>query len=180
VFALPACNQASAGSARANVRYRVFEVPAAVADKLVDPATRTQVDESTYFIALLQSAALDELIKSVPDQRSFFIDRTATIDLWPRVAHGWSYSRADGEFLGGGSGGVFLGVRLNNRVHEIHIESGIVTHNLNSEYSSARIFYEGPAPENQAIVFIRPFSRFEGTQLFHVVAFETSQWSDRK
>jgi len=169
------CQSNDGGSASADIRYRVFEAPADIVDKVVPNANRSQLDSSAYSVAQVSATDLELLLKSISARPGLLVDHSRRISWWPRIADSWSYSRADGTLLGGGGGAGFLGVRQKRGIREIRIEYD-VTHSINTrETIQLKVLYEG-AISGEAIVLLKPFEREDGTRLVHVLAFEASNW----
>lgn len=173
---LAGCSPNNAGSARADVRYRVFEVPMAALDDLLPPAARSTNGGEAYETARPAPAVLEQLIAGLEPKPGMLAESLRSVGWWPHVADTWAYSRADGELLGGGTGTGFLGVRAAGGGQEFRLEYSI-THSINLDKPfQAEIQYEGPAPVQQPLVFVRPFVRADGTARAHVISFETMNW----
>lgn len=170
------CQSKDGGSACADIRYRVFEAARDTVEKAVPNAERTPLDNSAYLVAQVSAGDLESLLKGISADTSLLVDQSRVISWWPKVADTWSYSKADRTLLGGGSGAGFLGVRSKGGSTEIRIEYNVM-HNINTgESTQSKISYEGPAPEEGGIVFLKPFERKDGTKLVHVIVFETTNW----
>lgn len=176
---LAGCFPRSGSTASADIRYRVFEVSPDAFDEVLPPETRTQVADSKYFSAPVAADEIAALVKGAAADTGVLVDQTRPISWWPKTADTWSYSKADGKLLGGGTGSGFLGVRTVAGSKELRIEYN-VTHSIQTaEPISTTILYEGSVPE-EGLLFAMPFQRSDGTPLVHVIAFEVSNWQTKE
>jgi len=173
----------------ADVRTRVFEAGSEAVDHLIPASARKAGDQgslvnarkaiegSAYSVATVSAATLTSLVASISDNPGVLVDQTRQILSWPRVADTWSYSRSDNNRLGNGGGAGFIGVRVYDGIRQVRLEFGSVMHSINTQPQLKSAFnYEGPAPDAGGIVFVSPFQRSDGTRLYHVIAFEISNW----
>jgi len=164
------------GSARAKIRYRVFEISRDIVDNAIPKIRRTNIEDSLYSVAEVSRTDITLLLNSISSKPGMLADHSRTISWWPMVADTWSYSRADGVLLGGGGGTGFLGVRNINGSHEIRIEYN-VTHTINTLNSiRSEVIYEGPFPEEGSLAILTPFERKDGTELVHILLFDATNW----
>ena len=171
-ISLTGCNANSGGSASADIRYRVFELSPNALEN-VQTGKWTQIGSSSYSVAPVTTTEIATLVKSAVTNTGVLVDHLRQVSGWPRVADTWSYSKADGNLLGGGTGTGFLGVRRRG-TNEIRIEYTI-NHTINTSMPESKIIYEGAIPED-GLVFVRPFERKDGAKLIHVITFEVSNW----
>ena len=169
-----------AGTARANIRYRVFEISRDIADKTIPKDKRRSIEDSLYSVADVSKADIELLLNSISSKPGMLAEHSRTISWWPRIADTWSYSRADGVLLGGGGGAGFLGVRSISGSHEIRIEYN-VAHTINTLKSiQSNVTYEGPFPKEGSLAILTPFERKDGTELVHILLFDVTNWELRK
>ena len=163
---------------RTEVHYSVFEVASDDASTAVAKESRRRVAESTYDVAVVASAAFEQLKRVTLADSGTLADGDVTVGAWPRgIATGWSYSRADDDVLGAGNGTGYLGVRAERQSRQLRIAFEI-THTLNRARTvdpaariEAPIFYEGTMEPDHVVVFLAPFTRTDGRQVTHVIAF---------
>ncbi len=133
-------------------------------------------------MAEVSPSALGSLLKGLSEKPGSLKDGTRLVesDWWnPGMADGWSYSKADGDLLGGGGANVFWGFRREHGQDEFRVE-GDVHHYIDKAGSGskvvnlqAKILYQGTLPQDNALVFLVPFLRKDDTAHYLVVAIET-------
>jgi hypothetical protein len=156
------------------VRCQIFEVPAEVAEALVPVASRRPVEQSPYTAATVPVGQVKRLAEQMQADSGLLVDKTRPVSNWPRVADSWAYTKADGRLSGGGGGAGFMGVRERGGAREVRIEYQI-DHALNATRPiHDPVFYQGPLPAGEAVVFLTPADRTDGQRLTHVVAFEVA------
>ncbi len=170
------CKRTGTHGASADIRHRIFEVPAELLDEVVPPEKRTSITNSTYSIAQGSQADLSTLMDGMLSDSGLLVDASRRISVWPKTADTWAYSKTDGELLGGGSGAGFVGVRSRGGHHEIRIEYD-VNHTINTrEPIQSKLTYEGALADDGVLIALRPFKRTDGVAVVHIVAFEAENW----
>lgn len=169
------CRLGGGQNASAVIRYKVFEAPANLVDRIVPAVNRTPMEGSTYLLAQGTQADLTALQNGMLTDSSLLVDHSRRIYFWPKEADTWSYSRADGKLVGGGTGAGFLGVRSKGGRHEIRIEYR-VGHSINTrEPIHSKLAYEG-ALSNSVMIALMPCPRTDGEAVVHIIAFQADGW----
>jgi hypothetical protein len=185
--------------------YRVFETDASLVDQMIPTNDRhngiqpnvqstflrghviTPVKETKSQIARVSPAVINTLLQGIAAKPGLLVDqsRLVTSDWWePGLADCWTYGIADDTFLGGGSGTAFFGARQRNGVTDVQIAC-LLGHSVDSLGNGAhanvfsRILYEGPLPKTDALAFLVPFLRHDGSPHYLVTVFDFNGQTNR-
>jgi len=175
-FGVSGCQPTNAGITAADIRFRVFELQRDATDPIFDISDATPVPNSPYSMVMVTATALTELMLELPHEESKYVDRTSTISMWPKMASTWTYAQADEDLTLSGGGAGFLGTRIRNGVREVRIDYDVLHDTSAGTLPSAKITYEGPAPDSDALVFFRSYNRADGTDFIYFIAFESMNW----
>jgi len=168
-----------AGSARADVRCRVFEISKEIAEKTIPKTNRREIDNSVHSVVSVSKAESASLLENVSDKPGILRDHSRTRSRWPREADAWCRSIANEVIHGSAGGAGFLGVRSLYGRLEIRIQYSIF-HTVNTrEPLQSRIVYEGLFPAEGSLAFFAPFERRDGTERVHVILFDVTNWEQR-
>ena len=169
------CKLGSAQNTSAVIRYKVFETPATLVDRIVPAVNRTPIEGSTYLLAQGTQGDLTALQDGMLTDSGLLVDRSRRIYFWPKEADGWTYCRVDEKVVGGGGGAGSLGVRSKHGRHEIRVEY-LVIHTINTrEPIQSKLTYEG-ALSNRVLIALMPFRRTDGEAVVHIIAFQADGW----
>jgi hypothetical protein len=169
------CKLGGGQNTSAVIRYKIFEAPATLVDRIVPAVNRAPIEGSTYLLAQGTQADLTALQDGMVTGSGLLVDHSRRIYFWPKQADAWTYAWSDEKSVGWGTGAGFLGVRSKGRRHEIRIEYR-VGHDINSrEPIQSKLTYEGPL-SNSVLIALMPFQRTDGEAVVHVIAFQADGW----
>ena len=144
---------------------------------------KTQFGETESQMAEVDPGTFKNLLDSIGAKPGLLVNRTreVTSDWWqPGLTDGWNYGVANTNMIGLGNGGVFFGIRREHGLLEARIE-GAVNHSIDLNIPgsalglavTSRILFEGKPPsDDNALVFLVPFLRQDGSAHYLVIAFE--------
>src|ERR1039458_6691036 len=125
------CKLGSAQNTSAVIRYKVFEAPATLVDRIVPAVNRTPIEGSTYLLAQGTQGDLTALQDGMLTDSGLLVDRSPRIYFWPKAADGWTYCRVDEKLVGRGRRAGFLGAPYKDGRLEIWVEC-LVRHSANN------------------------------------------------
>lgn len=162
------------GTAVADVRCRVFEVPTEVADQIVPPTAIN--DAEAPDAAVISTEELEALVSAACADTGMLNDHKRTVGWWPYVADTFVYTKSDAMFSGSGGGAGFLGVRQVGTAREFNVDYHIHHHwTRMRERIDTKLRYRGALPTGP-MVFIISFDQADGGRRSLVVAVEVTGW----
>jgi len=159
----------------ADISCNIYEISAITADTIAPPKKRTQISGSDYILTRISKPELQLLMADSVNQGliSLLHWSGGYAERYNRQPAMWNYRGA-----GGGVGVGSMEVRRNKDLGEVKLDI-LTFHDITSARPlNARLFYEGPAPEEECLLFLKPFSREDGTMRFHVLAFSVTKWRE--
>src|ERR1035437_9782928 len=82
------CKLGSGQNASAVIRYKVFEAPATLVDRIVPAVNRTPIEGSTYLLAQGTQGDLTALQAGMLTDSGLLVARSRRVYFWPGVAAG--------------------------------------------------------------------------------------------
>lgn len=188
----------------AEIHYRVFVDEAGLVDKLIPVEQRqdgimpnikpemfdgavTAVSINGVFtktdsqMAMIDSAALDALLKGMATKPGLLVDEKRRIPASPNngipgIPIGWTRGFADRSLSAEAVGGGFVKIQPKNGIRQVRIECRFeYLANNNPNLVLSKILYEGNAPQpGQTLAFFIPFSDKDNTNKYLVAEFEVS------
>lgn len=163
-------------SARAEIRYRIFEVSRELAETVARIPSMAGLQDIPYSVAKARETDVAALLAGMYSKPGLLKDGSRKVSSWPYVSNAWTYGRPDRDCIRAGTGGGSLGVRSINRIDEIKIYYE-VSHTIDHlEPMRGRLIYEGPLPEQGYIVFLSPYVSHDRREIVHVILFEITNW----
>jgi len=135
--------------------------------------------EIDSWVAQISPETLVALLDGIGSKTNILADGTQTVSgvWWPSgIPTIWSYIQRNGVFYRGGNGGINLAIRQLDGQDNIRIE-GEIQHKTDSNEivgMTSRFLYEGKTPQNDALAFLVPFFRQDGSEHYLVVVYEVS------